>query len=312
MNTCKIEFFVVNEEKLETNKEELLRLVLHDIMSLPAYCLKKQYREIFERYAYKEFHKSVNSLSIQEYPSISDENSQQNLSLKRIYIQPTWWKIFRFSVSSLPNLDKKIFCIVIITFCLGFLSKIDNLWIRLAGLIFVLIFGYSFLIFGLRFSAWHGRINSTFSVINRVLDKIYSYADNLDNIEKLGKGRLIGKSNFICENLIEDEISSLGYSLQKINFFQIFFAFSISFIVVYLSGDGYITMIQWIANHLDFGNIEFIKKMNVGTFATFILFPIGIAISKDIVVSGLQKRNERLRQSLAIFRDRLEDRKNTV
>jgi hypothetical protein len=83
MNTCKIELFVVNEEKLETNKEELLRLVLHDIMSLPAYCLKKQYREIFERYVYEEFHKSVNSLSIQEYPSVSDENSQQNLSLKK-------------------------------------------------------------------------------------------------------------------------------------------------------------------------------------------------------------------------------------
>lgn len=71
------------------------------------------------------------------------------------------------------------------------------------------------------------------------------------------------KSCEIMENIIEDDISGLKYEIIGINFLSIFFSFYLSFICIYILEDDLTEIIKWLAELLNFGDFEFIKKLNM-------------------------------------------------
>jgi hypothetical protein len=292
-------------------KENLLKAVLGHLMSLPAYKLRDKYQQIFDDYTCLELSKSITRKSLKKNSPKSNDPSALIKSNELVYLLPSQWKIYWYSFESLPNKDKNIGWIVIASFFGGFLFRIgvkfNNSLVALAGAISLLIFLYSFLIYGLRLNLWIQNVQITFSILRKVLNNIYSYIDAIGEIDE---EKLHNKVEMISKNIIEDELSSLSYRSKRVNVFNLVFAFLISFIVVYISGNTFIIYTKWIAEHLGFGDFEFIKKLSMESFAIFILFPISVALSRDVVISGLQQRNQDLRQSLAILKDRFEDYKS--
>lgn len=152
---------------------------------------------------------------------------------------------------------------------------------------------------------WYSYTESTFSILDRLLDEIKNYIGDFKGINS-NKNDMHTQAYLIIENFIRDEISGLDYDWKKINVFSILFAFFLSLIFVYISGDIFVTMIKWIANYMGFGNFKFIRKLNAEGLALLILFPLSIAFSKDIVISSLKERNKLLRRSLAIIERNIE------
>lgn len=289
---------------MKKSEEQLVHIVLKNLMSLPAYKLKTEYREIFEKYVYTELDRSIKKNNLEQDPTTNDHNELKNQSISEIYQKPNRWNILVFSFKSLPNIYKRTGWIAIISFPCAFLGRASNPWLILIGLLFVLTFSFSYLIYGIQFSVWYSYVESSFSIINRILDDINDYIHSFGDINEKNLQR---RANTILENIIKDDLSSLNYNLKQINTFNILFAFSISLLFVYILGDRPIESIKWIANILNIGNFEYIKELNIEKFAIFILFPLGIALSKDIVITGLKERNKRLRRSLTIVINRIQE-----
>ncbi len=285
-----------------SKKDKVLKIIIGDIMSLPAYELKKEYKKVFEHYALEELNKSINNNKLNNY---SNDNKISHKSIKEIYQSPSRWKTLKFSFISLPDNDKITGYIALVSFGLAFLIKTNLVWLQLVGLIFLLTFVFSFLRYGLRFNEWNSYVKNTFFIVNDLLERAESYIDRFSSISDT---KLHEKADIISENLIEDEVSSLQYRLKKVNLFNIAFAFFMSLTFVLFLGENSVTYIKLIANFLRLGNLQFVQQLNIEKLALFVLFPVGIAMSKDIVVSGLQQRNDRLRRSLVILKDRIEER----
>ena len=288
---------------MNKSEKKLFDITLSNLMNLPAYRLNDKYRNIFREYIYGEFKKSIRKKDIEEYP---EENHYQENTIEfisDIYQKPNQWKILWFSFNSLPNKDKRTGWIAIIFLAFAVLVRVSNPLLILFGFFCLLVFVFSFLIYGIQFSMWYSYVNSTFSIINTILDDIKDYIVNFGN---LNKGNLYLRGHIILKNIIEDEISGLDYDWKKINLFNILFAFFMTFLFVYILGDSSVKIVKWIANIFNFGNFELIQDLNLEKLAFFILFPIGIAISKDLVISGLKQRNKRLRSSLVIVENRLQ------
>lgn len=289
---------------MNKSEEQLLHIVLNNLMSLPAYKLQTKYREIFEKYVYTKLERSIQKNTLEKAHTVIDNNDLKNQSISAIYQKPNRWNILVFSFKSLPKIYKSIGWIAMISFACGLFSRASNPLLTLFGVISVLIFSFSFLIYGVQVSVWYSYVENSFSILNRILDDINDYIHNFGDINEKN---LYTRANIILENIIKDEISSLNYNLKQINIFNILFAFSISFLFVYILGDSPIEGIKWIASILNLGDFEYIKELNIEKFAIFILFPLGIALSKDIVISGLKERNKRLRRSLVIVMNRIQE-----
>ncbi|MDJ0598190.1 MAG: hypothetical protein QNJ37_05045 [Crocosphaera sp.] len=282
---------------MKHRQEQLFDLVFRNLMSLPAYKLKNQYQKIFEQYIRTEFRKAIRKQEVEEHSLIS-RNNRINQSIIDIYQKPNRLQMIWFSFLWLPNRDKQIFLFSIISFFISFLVRNSNLWLILFGGVSLLIFQLSFTIFGIRFGTFYSFVEGTFYQIDIIFDKIKDYVFNLRNIDD---NNLNIEADEIIKNIIEDDMLSLDYDWKKINVFIIVFASVISFLVVYISGDSLVIAIQYIANMLNFGDFELIKNLDSEKLATFILFPIGLALGKDTFMAGLKQRHKRLKQSLDII-----------
>ncbi len=281
---------------MDYRQEQLFDLVFRGLMSLPAYQLKNQYKKIFEQYIRTEFRKAIRKQEVEEHSLIS-RNNRINQSIIDIYQKPNRLQMLWFSFLWLPNRDKKIGVVSIISLFISFLVRTSNFWLILFGVICLLIFQLSFTIFGIRFGTFYSFVKGTFYQIDTIINKSKNYVLNHRNIDY---NNLNIEANKITKNIIEDDIAGLDYDWKKINLPVILFAFSLSFSTVYISGDSLVIAIKYIANMLHFENFELIKNLNREQLA-FILFPVGLALGKDIVITGLKQRHERLKQSLRYF-----------
>jgi Domain of unknown function (DUF4351) len=285
---------------------KILQRVLDLLMVLPAYKLKNKDPEIFFNYAFAELHKLIKKHNSEKNLPTSDSLSSGEKAIHEIYNSPSWWEIWSLSFTTLSRKNNQIGYVAAISFTIGLLSKIYDAPILIRAIV-ALIFAYSFLIYGLKLTAHSTDIKSTFSSLDTIIRKINEYIKTLarKDLNKLNDEKLFSKASLISKNIIEDDISSLSYYSNKLNLFHIFFALFISFIIVYISGDTFIIYIKWIAKELGFNDFDFLNKKE--KFAVFILFPTGLALSKDMVASGSQRRNQLLRQSLVSLKDYLED-----
>ncbi|MBW4551283.1 MAG: hypothetical protein KME35_09270 [Aphanocapsa sp. GSE-SYN-MK-11-07L] len=167
--------------------------------------------------------------------------------------------------------------------------------------VLVLVFALTFLTFGVRLSIQNSEVSNTFSIVNKILERIYDYVDDFHDIDS---ENLNNEAQCTAQNIIEDQISGLTYSAQKINLWQILFSLALTFLVIYMSGDSLVFYIKEIASILGFGEFNFFRELNVEGLV-IILFPLGVALAKDIMTAALQKRNENLRRSLAMLKKHL-------
>lgn len=181
-----------------------------------------------------------------------------------------------------------------------------NVWVKLAGLFFVLVFPFSLLSFWKDVSVLYALINNTFDFIHRIQKEICSYVDNIFLIHEQGEKEFRTSikvlSNKITKEFIQEEIRQLDYNSKKIHLFQLIFAFWLSFIVVYVTGDQFVVLIKNIAklmNLLEFFPI--INDLTVQTFWLIFLFPLSIAWSRDLIVEVSKKYSKKLHQSLFLI-----------
>ncbi len=288
---------------MKKNEEELFNTVFSQMTMLPAYKFKHKSLEILKQYSYIELNKSIRKKTLKNVSRIDNDYDRSNNSIVEIYQRPNQRQIFSFSFSLLSDSDKRIGLIAIMSLAFAFLTRTSNFWLIAVGASGILIFSLFLLIYSIQFSMFYSDVQNTFSKINRILDDVNDYIFNFADIDETNLEKKVYK---ILKHIIEDDISSLDYEWKKIHIFNILFAFILSFLCVYISGDILVQGIKLIADHLSFGDFDLIEELNEEKLATFILFPIGIAISKDTVISCLKKRNQRLRQSLVIVENRLE------
>ncbi|MGL6338526.1 MAG: hypothetical protein ACRC80_05215, partial [Waterburya sp.] len=179
----------------------------------------------------------------------------------------------------------------------------DYLYLKLIGIFFVIFSSILLYAILLHYIYIKTNIQTAFSHSNRLLNDINNYASDLGGIDE---NNLYVKLYELLKNIIQDDISGLDYDWKKINVLSIYFAFCLSFLIVYITGNDFPEGIKWIANLLGFEDFELIKKLNRETFATLVLFPTGLAFSRDIVISSLKNKNKLLRRSLVIVESRLQ------
>lgn len=294
----------------ESIKDQLLEMVLDALMDLPAYRLKGKYKDTFEKYCYLELHKRTLSHSIKKTTERNGNDITPFLPISELYKQPNSLEKWIFSIESLPDHDKNTGWITLIFFGCAFLIKVDNPWLQLLGGLSLFVSYFSFLILSFRFFFWHKQnIDLTFSIINGILRNIYEYTNYVDNINQKN---VFDKASMISESLIEDEIASLDYRQKKVNLFHMLFSFFCCIVITIFLGDMLIIFIKNAANVLTIADYEIIKKLNKENFSLLFLFPIGVALSRDILASALQERHLLLRQSLAILKSHIEDRKLSI
>lgn len=292
------------ENKL-TNKEELLKEVLSYLMELPAYKLRGRKRITFEDYIYKKLKKSTKKEKAEEFllGELSSRRSTKRNTIEEMYQSPSRKDIYLFSLTSLPHKDKNIGLVALASFLAvaGINSKYPILIVVEA--VSMLIFSYSFLIFGIQFTSWQSHTKSTFSIIDRVLENIGSYVNSFDGLRKEDINR---KARVIVTSLVEDEISSLYYRLKKANTVHLVFSSLLALSIVLLSGESLVALIQGIANFLKVSEFYSVDSLDIEKISVLVLIPIGFAFSKDMLASNLQIRNECLRRSLVILKENLE------
>lgn len=296
----------INESKTSSHpdqedlREQLMKMVLEDLMNLPAYRLKGEYKDIFEQYSLSELRRKVSSYSIDQSNENKKDNHNYHLYISKLYQKPRVLGRWIFSFRSLPEKDKLMGWLSIFSCVCMFLIKIDHLFAKLLGSIAILVFYFSCLRFCLRFLLWQKQnVDLTFSIVNGILQNIDDYTSQMQNITQ---NNIHSKAFMISESLIEDDISSLNYRLRKVNLIHILYASLLCIVFVYVSTSEWIDIIKRIAILLNFGDFKIITNLNKENFTLLFLFPLGIAFLKDVFISSLQKRNQCLRRSLVILR----------
>ena len=283
---------------MDHTKEQLRPIVFKNLMRLPAYKLKDTQQKVFREYELAELNRLIKNKKLRKSDVESEEYELTNESI----LKPQKYnqlKILLLAVNLFNSKYKRLAFIAIVSFALGWFVKANNLYLIIFDLICFLSFIFSFLICVIQFGMWYSYVESTFSLINRNLNNIEDY---INDFESINESDLQAKARIITENIVNTEISGLTYDLRRFDLFNILFAFFLSWLFVYIVGDTFIDEIKWIAKILKVGDFEVIKNLNTETFVFLILIPVGINLSKYIIISGLKERNKRLQKSIVIIK----------
>lgn len=284
-------------------EKELRDFVFDDLISLPAYKLEGRSQQALKKYILYEDKKSSNSEFSNSSSTTSDGKDKSDKSLFEKYRDPNQAEIWFFSLNTFVNGQKSLTLILLVSFLFALLARSSNVSILLIGVISFLVFITSFLAFGFQFIMWHLNVANTFSLIKQTHKNARDYVITFRSIDK---NSIFLKANLIVENIIEDRISSLSYDLWKRSFYNLVFAFSLCWLFISIFGNTFIEEIKWIATFLNFGDLKVVKSLDTETFVFLVLFPFGISLSDFLIVSSLQQRDKRLRQSLVIVKNRKE------
>jgi len=181
-----------------------------------------------------------------------------------------------------------------------------NVWVKLVGLFFILIFPFSLLSFWKDVIVLYVLISNTFDFIHRIQKEIKFYVDNVflirEQEEKEFSNSIEVLSSKVTKEFIQEEIRQLDYNSRKIYFSPLIFAFWLSFVVIYVTGDQFVILIKNVAklmNLLEFFPI--INNLDVQTFWLTFLFPLSIAWTRDLIVEVSKNYSKKLHQSLFLI-----------
>ena len=151
----------------------------------------------------------------------------------------------------------------------------------------------------------------TFSLINTALHKINNKIKLLENLEKNDLER---ETRLVTRSIIRTDISRIPYGIVKFEPYHILLALIISALFVYIFGNTFIEDIKQaivssnILNSETIKNLStfnIIKNLNMETFIFIVLIPLLRVLLKHFTILGLEKRNQRLQESLEIVERRL-------
>jgi hypothetical protein len=310
-------------------EEEIQRRVVGELITLPAFSLKKTRKETLGDFIARKISINIDANNSEDIKKSIGEDSEKNTlpsSIKEVNKPaevnklPNWLERLKISFDILPPKDKFWGYLSLALFAIAFFKRLFlNIPIRGAfpmsiALLWLFLFLYFFSRFSKSFSKSNTNIEATFSQIRRLLKPTSDYAQDFSselnsrkNVEYSDRF-ICEKSEFISKKIIEDEILNLDYASKSANWFYILYSSSLTFIVLYVSGDSLGILIKLIVDYLGFKDIKFFKDLTMEGLATLILFPLFFSLSKDIVALGLGARNKLLRRSLAILEDRFEYR----
>lgn len=225
------------------------------------------------------------------------------------------WNRIGFSFTSFLNQENKICKLEIKNSCwlvpiilfllLGFLTRIDNQPCKIIGGVSLLVWEILFIKFSFDYNMWYSKVESVCNIFSTFIKTIDDY---INAFEKFYEPNLQKKADILSKSIVEDEISSLNYRLRKVDIYTIATALAGSLLIAYVAGDTLSWGITNIAQSINFGDSEFIKQLNLEKLITLILFPFILNSSKEIFITDLQKRNQRLKQSLLILENRIQNR----
>lgn len=164
------------------NSERLQKIVFENLMSLPAYRLRGKNREIFKKYVYAELDRDTQKSTIQKGLERNEEKS-----ISEIYQKPSQLKIFLFSFRSLPKKYKRLGLVAVMFLPFAFFVRNSNTISILFGVFSLLSFEFLFLAYGTQLGTWYSYTQSTFSIINRLVDEIESYVEDLKSSDIINK-----------------------------------------------------------------------------------------------------------------------------
>lgn len=308
-------------------EEEIQKRVISELISLPAFSLKKTHKKTLGDFIARKISINVDANNAEDVKMIFREDPKKitlPAPIKQSNNLPSWIERLKISFEILPSSDKIWGYLSLLLFVIAIAKRlflnipIQGALLLSITLLWLCLFLYFFSRFSKSFNNSNINVEATFSQIRKLLSLSGDYAQDFSNELKSRKdleindSLILEKSETISKRIIEDEILNLDYSLKGSNWFYLFYSSCLTFLVVYISGDGLGILIRSMAEVLGFKDIKFLKDLTMEGLASIILFPLFFTLSKDMVALGLGLRNKLLRRSLAILEERFKYRNSLI
>lgn len=113
-----------------------------------------------------------------------------------------------------------------------FLFTQNDIWFKLVGVIFALVFPFVSIAFWFDIQILYLLVKNTFRFLHRILKETQNYIDNISVInsqkEEIFKDNIENIANKTVKEFIYEELRQVDYNSKKIHVFQLIFAFMIS------------------------------------------------------------------------------------
>ncbi|BAZ45024.1 hypothetical protein NIES4102_20410 [Chondrocystis sp. NIES-4102] len=185
-------------DKALSKQEKFFKIVFNDLMILPAYKLQNNQRRAFEDYTDPKFKQSRQKVTVRESDLVSN-NQDTIIKDTDIDLNPNELTIIGFCLQLFFDNSNREIIITIISLLMSFLVRAENLYLKLLGIFFLLLFYYFALVIFIKFYRYYLYIQSTFHHINRLYRDINLYSSDLGNITEYN---LEKKSCKIIKNII--------------------------------------------------------------------------------------------------------------
>lgn len=293
-------------------KDALQDAIKKKLFILPAFRLKEKQAKVLKKYALRQLNVNIskikfNSKSFESIvPSALDRFSHDS----KVFLYPLNFQgllRIKLTYSMMPKITWIKFVGLILSFlAIYWLNRQVNIWFTLPKIIFLLLLPFVFISFGFDVLKLYNLVTNTLNFLDRISKEVQYYVENIfltNEQEEELTNDIESLSNKVVKEFIHEEIRQLDYKNRKIHIFTLFFAFSISFIVVYVTGNTFVILIKDFAkliNLLPF--FPLINDLNVQTFWLIFLFPLSIALARDLIIEVSQKYSKDLHRSLFLIK----------
>jgi hypothetical protein len=282
-----------------STKEKLAMAVLKNLMTLPAYRLTGHSKEKFEKYAYDKLERSIRNTPVD---GIYTQSVSPTEKIQNIYQSPSPLEIWKYSWRFLSKQYQWSGYIALLTLITALSYKFFSTLMNPIGGISVIVFAFTFFIFGIGLIMEHTTLDGTFSITDRITQKVRDYIGEIEAKYILAEN--IEEFALDCSSdIIKSDLAGLPNLLMSAELVHWFNAFALVFIVVFLSGDSSFHLFKGLTHYFGYDKVSLIKDLNPQSFLIFI-YVSGVPLSKYCIGAGLEERRRRLQRSLDLNRHR--------
>jgi hypothetical protein len=291
-----LEALSMNDNSLN---EKLAMAVLRNLMALPAYRLTSRSKEKFEKHAYDKLKRSIRNTPVDE---IHTQSSSPTEKIQDIYQSPSSLEIWKYSWRFLSKKYRWSGYIAFLTLITALYYKFFSTLMNPIGGIPVVVFAFSFFIFGIGLIMEHTMLDSTFSITDRITEKVRDYIGEIEAKYVLAEN--IEEVALDCSaDIIKSDLAGLPNLLMSADLVHWFTAFALVFIIVFFSGDSSFYLFKSLTHHFGYDKVSLIKDLSPQSFLIFIYFS-GVPLSRYCIGAGLEARRRRLQRSFDLNRHR--------
>lgn len=297
----------------QETKDKLQNAIKKKLFILPAFRLKEKQAKVLKQYALRQLDVSISKIKVNSktFESIFSSTLAHFSHDSKVFLDSfTSQGLLKIKLTYLmtPKITRMKFVGLILSFlAIYWLTRQVNIWFKLAGIIIALSSPFVYLSFGFDVLKLYNLVTNTLNFLDRISKEIQYYVENISLTNEQEEEEFINDmeslSSKVTKEFIHEEIRQLDYKSRKIHIFTLFFAFSISFIVIYVTGDTFVILIKDFAKLINLLPIfPVITGLNVQTFWLIFLFPLSIALARDLIIEVSQKYSKELHQSLFLIK----------